>query len=243
MASNAACYCNEFTNFCAIHCLSPGPIMEIPNTTFAVIDFETTGLSPSEGARATEIAVVLVRGDQVVDRYQSLMNAGAFIPYHIRELTGITPAMVAAAPRADKVMAEVQAFVGNTPLVAHNAAFDSQFWRSEFSRISVSAYQPFACTLLLSRRLFPESPGHRLGTLVSHLGLPRTGAFHRALADAEATAHLLLRIQAELRRRFGVEQASPSLLMQIQSVKRTQLESCIRRHAAPRPSAPSVAMR
>ncbi len=96
--------------------------------TIAVIDFETTGLSPKCGDRATEIAVVLVREGQIVDRYQSLMNAGLRIPPFITQLTGISTAMVRQAPPAQQVMAEVADFVGEIPLVAHNAAFDAKFW-------------------------------------------------------------------------------------------------------------------
>ena len=65
----------------------------------AVIDFETTGSSPGQGARATEVAIVLVEGGQVVGHFQSLMNAGVHIPPFITQLTGITNAMVADAPQ------------------------------------------------------------------------------------------------------------------------------------------------
>ncbi len=92
--------------------------------TIAVIDFETTGLAPAQGDRATEIAVVLVRDDKIVDRYQSLINAGRGIPPFIEHLTGITNAMVRDAPPAKQVMAEVADFVGTLPMVAHNANFD-----------------------------------------------------------------------------------------------------------------------
>ncbi|MBL7650494.1 MAG: 3'-5' exonuclease, partial [Candidatus Hydrogenedentes bacterium] len=73
----------------------------------AVIDFETTGLSPAQGDRATEIAAVIVRDGRVVDRYQSLMNAGVRIPAHIESLTGISNAMIRSAPTAAQVMREV----------------------------------------------------------------------------------------------------------------------------------------
>ena len=66
----------------------------------AVIDFETTGLSPAMGDRATELAIVLVEDGQVVDRFQSLMNAGVHIPAFITSLTGNTNAIVATAPAA-----------------------------------------------------------------------------------------------------------------------------------------------
>ena len=70
-------------------------------STIAVIDFETTGVSPEQGARATEVAIVLLEQGRVVDRFQSLMNAGVRIPSFITQLTGITNAMVAAAPPAE----------------------------------------------------------------------------------------------------------------------------------------------
>ena len=167
----------------------------------AVIDFETTGLSPAQGDRATEIAAVIVEGGRVVDRYQSLMNAGVRIPPHIEALTGITNAMVRSAPLAGEVMRDVSDFVGDMPIVAHNASFDAKFWDAELARIQRSRKQDFVCSLLLSRRLLPLAPSHKLGVLVEYAKLPVAGRYHRALADAEMAASLLLRLEDELRLR------------------------------------------
>ena len=197
---------------------------------FAVIDFETTGLSPEHGARPTEIAVVVIDGDTIVDRYQSLMNPGVPIPYEIQTLTGITNAMVRNAPKVETVMGEVLDFVADRPLLAHNAAFDRKFWDAELRRINRWRQREFACSLLLSRRLFPEAPNHKLATLARTLRLPATGRYHRALADAEATAYLLRHIQQELRRRFTLPAVSHELLIAIQSASRSQLEACVHRH-------------
>jgi DNA polymerase III subunit epsilon len=186
-------------------------------TRIAVIDFETTGISPAMGDRATEVAIVMLEGGRVVDRFQSLMNAGVRIPSFITQLTGITNAMVATAPRAAEVMAQASRFVGDAPMVAHNAAFDRKFWIDELARAGLSAPQPFACTVLLSRRLYPQAPSHKLGTLVDYHRLPRTGQAHRALADAEMAAALLGRIQADLRAKFAVPQATHALLMALQT--------------------------
>lgn len=199
-------------------------------STHAVIDFETTGLSPAHGARPTEIAVVLVDGDQIVDRYQSLMNPGVPIPYEIQALTGITNDMVRNAPRGETVMREAADFIGDRPMLAHNAAFDRKFWEAELRRIQRPRQQEFACSLLLARRLFPNAPNHKLGTLVQTLSLPATGRYHRALADAEATAWLLLRIRQELLRRFRLAAVSHELLLAIQGASRSQLEACVQRH-------------
>lgn len=185
-------------------------------STLAVIDFETTGISPDRGDRATEVAIVMVEDGKVVDRFQSLMNAGVQIPAFITQLTGISNAMVAAAPDAAEVMAQASRFVGDAPMVAHNAAFDRKFWVGELARLGLPAAQPFACTLLISRRLYPQAPNHKLGSLVDYHRLPRTGTAHRALADAEMAAELLGRIQHDLRVRHGIARPDHSLLSALQ---------------------------
>ena len=156
--------------------------------TLAVIDFETTGLGPAQGGRATEIAAVLVEDGEIVGRFQSLMNSGAWVPPLITQLTGISNAMLAQAPPARAVMHEIARFTRGCPLVAHNAAFDRGFWRAELARAECDADRAhaFACTMLLSRRLYPQAPNHRLGTLAALHALPSAGRAHRALVDAES---------------------------------------------------------
>ncbi len=185
----------------------------------AVIDFETTGMTPAQGARATEVAIVLLEGAQVVDRYASLMYTGVPIPPFIEQLTGISNALLESAPPAAEVMRAAARFVGNAPMVAHNAAFDSKFWQAELGRIGLEAPQPFACTVLLSRRVYPDAPSHKLGNLVAHLGLPRAARAHRALADAEMTAALLARLQADLAQRYQALWPVHAQLMQLQRCK------------------------
>lgn len=196
-------------------------------TTYAVIDFETTGLSPAHGARPTEVGICLVEGGRIVDHYQSLMNPGVPIHYEIQGLTGITDAMVRAAPPVSTVMAETASFVGDRPLLAHNAAFDRKFWEVELKTIEQTPRMDMACSLLLSRRLFPTLPNHRLATLVRSLRLPMEGTFHRALADAECTAHLLIRIQKELQGRFKLATVDHALLMAIQKASKHDLDNCV----------------
>ena len=199
-------------------------------TRLAVIDFETTGISPGQGDRATEVAIVLLEQGRVVDRYQSLMNAGVRIPSFITQLTGITNAMLADAPSAAQAMAEASRFVGDTPLVAHNAAFDRKFWQAELARIALPAAQPFVCTLLLARRLYPQAPNHKLGSLVDYHRLPRTGQAHRALADAEMAAHLLGQIQHDLRQHWGVAAPHSALLMDLQRCSKATVGKLLAQH-------------
>ena len=197
--------------------------------TIAVIDFETNGLGATQGGRATEIAAVLVEGGRIVGRFQSLMNSGTWVPPFITQLTGITNEMLHAAPPARAVMHEVARFTKGCPLVAHNAAFDRGFWQAEFARAECEPddAHAFACTLLLSRRLYPQAENHKLGTLARLHALPSAGRAHRALADAEVTAHLLLRVQQDVRERFAdalrERAVSHAILVKMQRAARHRL--------------------
>lgn len=199
----------------------------------AIIDFETTGISPGQGDRATEVAIVMSEGGRVVDRYQSLMNAGVRIPAFITQLTGITNAMVQAAPPASVVMAEAARFVGDTPMVAHNAAFDRRFWQAELALCGQPAQQTFACTVLLSRRLYPQAPNHKLGSLIDWLGLPRSGQAHRALADADMAAALLGRIAHDLVHSHAIARPDHAFLRSLQTCSKAALPQFLARAATP----------
>ena len=207
--------------------------------TIAVIDFETTGMGPAMGARATEIAAVLVRDGRIVDRFSSLMKTGAWVPPFIEQLTGISNRMLATAPPATEVMREVSKFTQGCGVVAHNASFDRSFWQHERMLAGcdaladpVASPAEFACTLLLSRRLYPEAPNHKLGTLVALHDIEPTGRAHRALADAEVTAELWLRITRDVQRRYAA--SSPfGLLLALQRTPRAGLQRCVDRYFAP----------
>jgi len=197
--------------------------MRMNTETVAVLDFETTGLSPNDGDRATEIAITLLRNGQVIDRFQSLMNAGRRIPAEVIQITGITNAMIAAAPPVAKVMRDACKFVGNTPVVAHNASFDKKFWEAELAYLSLSSASEFACTMLFSRRIYPNSPNHRLATLVRLLGLPQSGRAHRAMVDAEMTSHLWCRIQQDVAKTYHIQAVNHALLTRVQKVTRAKM--------------------
>ena len=109
----------------------------------------------------------------------------------------------------------------------------SRYWIAELARAGVPAPQPFACTVLLSRRLYPEAPSHKLGSLVDWFQLPRTGRAHRALADAEMAAELLQRIQHDLRTRHGVAEPDHAYLMGLQRCTKAAVAKLLARHAVP----------
>lgn len=190
--------------------------------TIAVVDFETTGLGPTSGGRATEIAAVLVRNGTIVDAWSSLMNSGAWVPPYIQALTGISNEMLAGAPDSATVMRELARFTEGCPLVAHNASFDRSFWQAEMARADIApdAAHDFACTVLLSRRLWPEAKSHSLGAMTNFHGIRFSGRAHRAMADALVTAELLLKIRAEVAHRFAMDlgdaEVDHALLAQLQ---------------------------
>lgn len=198
----------------------------------AVIDFETTGLSPAMGDRATEVAIVMLEDGEVVGRFQSLMNAGVRISSFIETFTGISNAMIQAAPPASEVMAAASHFVGDAPMVAHNASFDRRYWMAELARLDLPAPQPFACTVLLSRRLYPDVRSHSLGAMAALHQLPSAGRAHRALADAEVAAALLKRIQADLCQRFDLPEARHPLLMKVQASPKHAMAEVIKKYLA-----------
>lgn len=168
------------------------------NNLFAIIDFETTGLSAQRGDRITEVAVVLVRNNQIVDKFQSLVNTGRSIPFDIQRLTGITNEMIKNAPLASHVIPKLYEFIRGATLVAHNAAFDKNFLKSEFTYCGINYDDHFICTLLLSRRLYQNTLDKKLQTLADYHNINRHGDAHRALSDALVTAELFIKIYKDL---------------------------------------------
>lgn len=173
------------------------------NNRFAVIDFETSGLSPQYGARITEVAVVIIEGQKIVDQYQSLVNTGTYIPQQVVQLTGITNQMLSSAPSAAKVVKELHQFIQGSTMVAHNAAFDRQFLKFELENQNLVYETEFICTLLLSRRLFAFAESLTLAHLAQINGISFTGKSHRAMADVLVTAELFLKLKEHLKTHYG----------------------------------------
>ena len=107
--------------------------LSLSETTFAVLDLETSGGSPKSGAGITEIGVVKVRGGQVLGTFQSFVDPGHAVPFFITELTGITDDMLISAPFIYEVLPTLLEFLGSdeeTVLVAHNSPFDLSFLKA-----------------------------------------------------------------------------------------------------------------
>ena len=188
-----------------------------------IIDFETTGISPNIGDRTIEVGAVLIKEEQVVDRFQSLMNPGMAISPFIEEYTGITNSMLANAPPIPDVIRQLAKFIQQHPLVAHNASFDARFLDSELNRISVKRRNKIACSMLVARRIYQHAPNHKLETLVQYKNLKTDGTYHRALADAEMTAHLWLRMITDIKADLGLTQVTFNLMQQLGKTPKNKL--------------------
>lgn len=161
-----------------------------------VIDVETTGMSVNQGGRVIEVGAVALVGNCIVDELDTLIDTGAVISYGAYQVHGISEEMLRGKPQPDEAWNRFMEFVGDGPLVAHNAPFDRSFVCHEVSLLGETLPNSWHCTLRLARRQLPHLPNHKLDTVYRYLfgSLPVSVRRHRALDDARLAA----RIWAEL---------------------------------------------
>ncbi len=166
-----------------------GSILDCP---FVAIDVETTGFEPATGHRVCEVALLrFLRGD-VIDSIVSLVNPFRPISPGASAVNGITDAMVSGAPPFAKLFPRILDFLGDDPLVFHNAPFDLSFLRAE-ARLAGGEWPANRVidTLVLARRSGRFS-NHSLSAICRALGIET--AFHRAAADAWATGKIFVHL-------------------------------------------------
>jgi DNA polymerase-3 subunit epsilon len=176
----------------------PTEEVSLRETTFVVVDLETTGgrTRSNDGTppdAITEIGAVKVRGGVVLGEFATLVDPQRSIPPQIVRLTGITTAMVCDAPTIDTVLPMFLEFAGDAVFVAHNAGFDIGFLRAAAQRCEIPWPRPqVLCTVRLARRVLSreEAPSVRLAAL-ARLFAVATQPTHRALDDARATVDVL----------------------------------------------------
>jgi len=159
------------------------------------VDLETTGANAARH-RITEVGIVRVVDDELVEEWSSLVNPECRIPGFIEAFTGISNEMVATAPRFADLAATVRSKLHGALFVAHNARFDYSFLRAEFRRLGLEFSAPVLCTVKLSRRLFPAERRHSLDVLMQRHAL-RCTARHRALGDARVLHDLWSKLRGE----------------------------------------------
>ncbi len=156
---------------------------------YAILDVETTGLSPS-GEKITEIAIVIHNGREVLDTFETLINPQKKIPYRITRMTGISNQMVAGAPKFYEVAKRIVEMTEGKIVVGHNVRFDYIFLRHEFMSLGYDFRRETLDTIKLCRKLIPGRRSYGLGNLCRELGI-ENHARHRAGGDALATTRLL----------------------------------------------------
>ena len=165
-------------------------------TTFVIVDLETTGASPKKGAAITEIGAVKVRSGEYLGNFESFVNPLTPIPEYITQMTGITDLMLAKAPVIDEILPAFLEFAGSqeqTVIVAHNAPFDLSFLKSAAKEIDLDwpNYKTLD-TVTIARQILSKEdvPNCKLSTLAQFFGT-KTEPNHRALDDAKATTEIL----------------------------------------------------
>ncbi|GAM08783.1 DNA polymerase III PolC-type [Geobacter sp. OR-1] len=159
-----------------------------------IVDVETTGMSTKNGGRVIEIGAVAVEGGEIVAELTSLVNTETPIHWGAQRVHGISAAMLRGKPAPEDVWPSFIEFFADSPMVAHNAPFDSGFVRHELSLIGLFLPNTWHCTVRLARKRLPHLPNHRLETVARHLlgDIPADCRLHRALDDARITAQVWL---------------------------------------------------
>lgn len=166
---------------------------------YAIIDIETTGLSPSN-EKITEIAIIIHDGQKIVDEFSTLINPEKKIPYRIIQMTGINNQMVEGSPKFYEVAKRIVKLTEGKVFVGHNVRFDYGFIRNEFKSLGYDFARKTLDTVKLSRKLIPGRKSYSLGRLCMDLEIENR-ARHRAAGDAMATTklfELLLSIDGNL---------------------------------------------
>lgn len=158
---------------------------------YVVVDLETTGHSFSED-EIIEIGIVTIEMNEIVHSYSSIFHPKRSISPFISDLTGLTDEDVQDAPLFSEKAEEIYALLDNHTFIAHNVPFDLGFLNEAFHRSGLKKIQPKTIdTVELSRILFPQAPGFKLGELAEYLKITHDEP-HRALSDATVTAKLFL---------------------------------------------------
>ena len=167
------------------------------NADFVVFDIETTGFSPVNN-RIIEIGAVKVERGEVTERFSSFVNPDVPIPFEIEKLTGINDSMVMEAPMIEEVLPRFLEFCEGCVLVAHNASFDMSFIMENCRRQGFSDRFTYVDTVGIARILLPGQAKHTLDAVAKTMGVSLEN-HHRAVDDAEATAHIFVKFIPRLR--------------------------------------------
>jgi DNA polymerase-3 subunit alpha (Gram-positive type) len=159
------------------------------DTEFVAFDIETTGLN-AQSDKMTEIGAVIFSGGEIKQEFNTFVDPERHIPPDITQLTGIRDSDVAGAPKEKEAMEMFIDFIGDRPIIAHNAHFDVGFMSAAALRNHLKFSPVFLDTLALSQALLPELKRFKLDIVSNHLNLPKFN-HHRASDDAMVVARIM----------------------------------------------------
>ena len=159
------------------------------DTTYCVLDLETTGLS-FRTDKITEVGIMKVQNGEVIDSFSCFVNPEKPIPPEVVEVTKITDDMVKDAETIEQVFPKILEFVGDSVLVAHNADFDIPFLKYHGNLLGYQLNNTYIDTLRMAKVLFPEFTKYKLGFIADKLGI-KVEVAHRALDDVDTTVKVL----------------------------------------------------
>ena len=201
-----------------------GTLINKYTPNYVIFDLETTGISPNYD-EVIEISALKVKGGEVVDEFNTLVNPGRKIPFGATKVNGITNAMVAEAPAFSHVLAEFLDFAEDLVLVGHNIArFDMKFiWRDAEQYFGEIPQNNYVDTLQVARKHLPKMEHHRLVDLAEHYGISSEGA-HRALNDCYMNQKVYECMVAEMREAHQkrVEEAPKKASEDVEVLQRPQ---------------------
>ena len=155
------------------------------NTTYCVLDLETTGFSPKT-EKITEIGIMKIENGKVIDKFSTFVNPEKLIPPRVVEVTNITDDMVKNAETIDKVFPKMLEFIEGSVLVAHNADFDIGFLKHNAKILGYDFDFTYLDTLTLAQDIFYDYKTYKLGRIAKNLGI-KVEVAHRALDDVDTT--------------------------------------------------------
>jgi DNA polymerase-3 subunit epsilon len=172
-----------------------------------VLDTETTGLDPFQGHRLVEIGCVeLVNGIPSGQSFHRYLNPERDVPAEAFAIHGLSAEFLKDKPFFAEIVEELVAFIGDAPLVAHNALFDLGFLNAEFERAGKTqvARERLVDTLMLARRKHPAGP-NRLDDLCARYGIDNSRRTkHGALLDAEILAEVYVELIGARQAQLGL---------------------------------------
>lgn len=169
------------------------------DTTYCVLDLETTGLSPKTG-KITEIGIMKLKDGKAIDEFSCFVNPEKPIPARVVEVTNITDDMVKDAQTIEKVFPKLLEFIEGSVLVAHNAEFDVGFLKHNAKVLGYDFDFTYLDTLSLAKELFPSFKTYKLGRIAKNLGI-KVETAHRALSDVDTTVKVFNEMLEKLKER------------------------------------------